>query len=55
MEFSDDPFITTALDPTTFDVEGLVIKAFNSGKVCYANNMIGADFEAILEEMGGVI
>lgn len=53
--FSDDPFITTALDPTTFEVERLVIKAFECGKVCYANNMTGADFEAILNELGGVI
>lgn len=48
--FSDLPNISNRLDPR-IRPEQAMIDCFRLGKVCYANNLCGADFQHVLQEM----
>lgn len=49
-EFSDLPNVTNKLD-RNIKPEAAMINCFQLNKVCYANNLCGADFQHILNEM----
>lgn len=49
-EFSDLPNVTNKLD-RNIKPEAAIINCFQLNKVCYANNLCGADFQHILNEM----
>lgn len=45
-DFSDDIFISTRLDPARRP-EALMIQCFKDNKVCYSDNLTGADFKHV--------
>lgn len=47
-QFSDNPFISSRLD-TTKRPEFLISECFRKGKICYSDNLTGADFKHINE------
>ena len=48
--FSDLPNVTNKLD-RNIKPEAAIIDCFRLNKVCYANNLCGADFQHILDQM----
>jgi len=49
-EFSDKPNVTHTLDDR-IRPEALMIDCFRRGKVCYATNLCGTDFNGVMNEM----
>lgn len=46
-EFTDNIWTTKKLDPKRFKAEAVIMDCFRIGKVCYSDNLSGADFNHI--------
>ena len=46
--FSDNPFISSRLDITR-TAERYIVECFRLNKVCYSDNLTGADFKHVID------
>jgi hypothetical protein len=51
--FDVSPLVTPKLTPLTKG-DKIVLDLFNRGKIAYADNLTGSDFESIIKEKGGL-